>query len=1353
MAFLVFFLLLGVPARAGVVINEFMAASSERRLTYDSQGVPRLGSGIPWTDPAYNSLSWSNGLLPAGYGFTGIATDLSSQMRSKTPSAYFRKEFVVTDTQAALTNLLILQIQYNDGYVAWLNGREVARANCGARGQFMFASQPAFNVSTSNIGVIVGLGAATNLLVPGTNLLAIQGHNAEYPSTVSDSSRSTTHTPTVEFRLNANLRLSAGGDLTNSVDLVSAGTAGGTWRYFVGIAEPSGGVFDPGLITRTFVPPERDQDDFDQPAAFVDWLELYNNGIAAVDLSGWSLTDDKSLPAKWRFPTNTVIAAGGYLLVLCDSRDEANKPAGNATYLHTNFKLSDQGEYLGLYDLATNVVDQLKNGYPNQNPFRSYARDPVNPASFVFSATATPGASNLGPFFSAKTSSPRFQDAAAQDLPGGVYRTQPLALYLRHENPLAGIRFTLDATEPTESNGITYTNPIMLQQTLEKTGLVVRARAFLPGLVPSDVVTHTYLLRQPSALTNNPVLSFAGDPGRTFYPPYGLLSVVGGTYADTGSGSIWLAGGEQSYHMPTGDGIPFERAIHLEYFPVGASPTNQTGFEIDCGLRVSASSYTRPRLNLAGAATDSPWVPWDSNQKPSFNLCFVGDYGDGMLTYDLFPRYDVHKFDTLRVRAGKNDNYNPFITDELVRRLYQDMGQVGVRGLFCSLYLNGIYRGVYNLCERVREPFFREHYRSDFQWDVNYIYNWVDGDSVAYQQLLAMLDRDLTLLTNWQNVTNRLDVVNAADYYLLNIYGATWDWPGNNFSIARERSTGPDNRFRFVVWDAEGAFNAIGYTGKDVTYNTITRDLVLAPGDGSYNLDLPRIFRRMVVSPEFRLLFADRVNRHLFNGGVLDDRDPDGAGPLKSRIRQRLDELIAEAGPLVKYNSGQTLKTTAFDTWTATGTGRRSYLLGNVAGRQYLRDSKLWPLTEPPIFNTFGGTVPPGFSLVITSLVATAVQTAKIYYTTNNEDPRLIGGSRNPNALLYQSALAISNVLNIKARAQNNTTAEWSPLTEATFAPAAVAASAANLVVAELMYHPPPPTVTETTAGFVDPDEFEFVRLLNIGSVPIDLNGVKFTLGVTFDFTGRSIRYLAAGASVLAVKNLSAFQQRYGRSLDSIVAGEFTGNFSNGGERIQLLAANGAIIKDFSFSDAAPWPTRPDGDGPSLVLRNPFLNPDPGMAGSWQPSAIPGGVPSGQARPQTFAQWRALFWALPNSTNDLVSGLSADPDGDGLNNLWEYTLGLDPSRKSDAPRAAVTMDPDTSRLVLTLGAVPTASDATLVWEWSTDLSTWFADPACLDLTQSIPQPDGSAILTYTEKEAFAGVAGRFLRLRIKGPGL
>jgi hypothetical protein len=96
--------------------------------------------------------------------------------------------------------------------------------------------------------------------------------------------------------------------LTN---FVLFGPAGGAWRYFVGRAEPSGGVFDPGLLATNFPPPAGEEGDFENPANWVDWIELFNEGAAPVNLSGWSLTDERDTPDKWRFPTNTLLARAG----------------------------------------------------------------------------------------------------------------------------------------------------------------------------------------------------------------------------------------------------------------------------------------------------------------------------------------------------------------------------------------------------------------------------------------------------------------------------------------------------------------------------------------------------------------------------------------------------------------------------------------------------------------------------------------------------------------------------------------------------------------------------------------------------------------------------------------------------------------------------------------------------------------------------------------------------------------------------------------------------------------------------------------------------------------------------------
>ena len=1752
---------LPIPACAAVVINELMAASSERQLSWSSNGVPCLGSGVAWMEPDFVANGWPSGNLPAGYGFGGLATDLSFSMSNKAPSLYLRKEFNVTPDQAALTDALSLLVDYDDGFVAYLNGREVFRANCGATNRFMFARQPAFNVTTNNGLAQFDLGSVSAALVPGRNVLAIQAHNAEQPSTPSQPGQIIQHIPTPQFKINAGLgtdgavvvlraasfdfndaaggakrhantngvitdtttgmlapngwlatsanptsapmwqaleivaaelpglgflgsgalrytinqsgtsqsaemhapavdmtggwvpgaagvagltgtrlrfryritgdaqfglrfdpalgqeanglsgfpiirivsqppitfsnatngarvmtidangvqtqsrsgilrsaifaqassdvrsmifrivedategggynsstghlraeitqaasagaswgfgyygvtpnnwaagnvttqdfayttfqfacKIPAGvtfqvwaepgtGGFSNRVDwgmvtgddtwqlvqrdfatapgaenfraalnaarlraftlvfqgsaslgvgtwiqlddfqivpwarydvrlgdgtngqsaflsylnannsvsfiptfakltdtplggqtltiddyelvyfgtnaangttFIPSGPAGDAWTYFIGRAEPSGGVFDPGLLTNNFVPPAGEENDFEEPANFVDWVELFNEGAAPVNLSGWSLTDERDTPAKWRFPTNTILPSDGYLLVLCDGREEANAPAGPATYLHAGFKLSSDGEYLALFDQNGVFVDGLTGGYPRQVFFCSYGRNPTNRTQFGFLGTATPGTNNLGPFYPARVDAPEFKRGdGTNDLPGGLYSEPSLTLLLTNDTPNSIIRYTLNGSEPAEWNGALYTAPLTLTQPTDKTGIVVRARAFLHGWLPSGVKTHTYLLRQPSALTNVPTMLFTGQKERAFYKPFGVLAINGGVYqpANGGEGEIWVANGPQSYDEVLGNGPPFEREVHMEYyFPPGYYPTNQQPIREDVGLRVSSSPYQRPRMRLANVEVASPWPPLNNLEKPSFNIYFNGDYGIAKLDYRLFPNYDVKEFQHLRLRAGKNDNGNPFITDELVRRLWHDMGHVGARGLFCSLYLNAVYKGVFNLTERMREPLFQAHYRSSLDWDVRYNYDWVNGDGIAYNNMSNALNADLGLLANWQAAAALLDVDNFADYYLLNIYCAMGDWPDNNFVFARERSTGPLSKFIYSVWDAEAAFNINpSFQNKPVSYTTILTDLQLK------NTDVPNIWKRLVTSPEFKLRFADRINRHLFNGGVLDDRDPDGAGPMKSHFQQRFDELAGEAAPLVLYNQGSPLRTNVFTTWTASGTGRRSYLLGN--NTQQFRNAGLWPVTEPPVFSQFGGAVPMGYGLSMTSTVAVTGQTATIYYALDDVDPRQLGGALSASSLTYTGAVTLTNIVTVKARAKNDATGEWSPLTEATFAPSSVPASSNNLVIAEMMYHPPDATAAELTAGFNNADDFEFIRLQNIDATSVDLSNVRFAVGITFDFGVGSVRYIKSGGNVLVVKNRTAFRLRYGNSLDGRIAGEYAGNLSNGGERLQLLSGTNTVIRDFTYSDGGAWPDSPDGDGPSLLLRAPFSNPDHAQPTNWMASAIPGGLPGGTAPPLSYEAWRALLWGPNAVTNNAISGPAADPDGDRLPNFVEYALGLHPKRVqlNKKPFATIETTGDAHYLALQYTVSSSAIEATVTLQVSSNLVDWLTGPPNTELLLVTPNLDGTTTYQSLDTAPLETTPYHFMRLRVTNP--
>src|SRR3954463_3355552 len=99
-----------------------------------------------------------------------------------------------------------------------------------------------------------------------------------------------------------------------------------------------------------------------------DWIEINNAGTNTVNLDGWYLTDTAGNLTKWRFPA-TNMPPNGYLVVFASSKDRRTPGAP----LHTNFKLSNSGEYLGLVRPdGTTIASQYAPVFPPQVGHVSY---------------------------------------------------------------------------------------------------------------------------------------------------------------------------------------------------------------------------------------------------------------------------------------------------------------------------------------------------------------------------------------------------------------------------------------------------------------------------------------------------------------------------------------------------------------------------------------------------------------------------------------------------------------------------------------------------------------------------------------------------------------------------------------------------------------------------------------------------------------------------------------------------------------------------------------------------------------------------------------------------------------------
>jgi hypothetical protein len=602
----------------------------------------------------------------------------------------------------------------------------------------------------------------------------------------------------------------------------------------------------------------------------------------------------------------------------------------------------------------------------------------------------------------------------------------------------------------------------------------------------------------------------------------------------------------------------------------------EQGFSENCGIRVHGS--------------DSSRLTYHPDSKFSYGLFFRGAYGEGTLNYPLMAQSSIKTFDSLILRAGHNDVAEiggPFVTDELVRRLFSDMGQVSCKGTFINLFINGTSKGYYNLTERVDDEWARLWYGGTNGWDVIVPYSVAqDGDNLEWYSMLEYaLNQNLAVTSAYQEMERRLDMVNFADYLLLNIYADTRDWTQNNWRAVRERKSG--GKFRFTVWDAEAA---LGLGDDPVTSNNITNPEELGnPGTDFHNapVEIALLYQRLKVNPEFRLLFADRVQKHFSSNGAL----------AKAKISSRFEELRQTLAGVIPA-----MPTYIPDLWVPQREAIVMQQLANVGLRSTV---------AAPSFNQAGGNVSAGFVLTMSADAGT------IYYTLDGTDPRVpFSGATSPSARTYTGGISFSQSTVVKARARNSGT--WSALTEAEFA---ISALGAPLRFTEIMYNP------------IGGDAYEFIEIQNLGSTPVDLSGMSVD-GIGFVFPNGST--IDAGSIIVlgSALNPTAFAARYP---GVFVYGTFPGTLSNGGERLALQDRNGQTITSVNYDDENGWPVSADGQGFSLEFIDPTR--DPNDPANWRASPNVGGTPGSGivASPAPLVRINEIMAenvsAVPNGSN------------------------------------------------------------------------------------------------------------------------
>ena len=253
----------------------------------------------------------------------------------------------------------------------------------------------------------------------------------------------------------------------------------------------------------------------------------------------------------------------------------------------------------------------------------------------------------------------------------------------------------------------------------------------------------------------------------------------------------------------------------------------------------------------------------------------------------------------------------------------------------------------------------------------------------------------------------------------------------------------------------------------------------------------------------------------------------------------------------------------------------------------------------------------------------------------------------------------------------------------------------------------------------------EYIELMNIHpDAQLDLTGVQFTTGITWAFPDGT--QLQPGARIVLARNAAVFTAKHGFA----PFGVYGDSLNNGGERITLSLGAGAPFRTFTYDNAPPWPVAPDNGGASLVLIAPRSNPDHDNPANWRASLTPN--PGGDDA-LTLASWLAA---------NGQSSAAADADADGMDAFTEYAFGGDPAASSQTPAPTLDALPDGS-LLLSVSRRLGADDVAWQIEEAADLGAWSPTPGTL-----VERREAAGTERMVFRVAPSGAPRRFVRIRL-----
>jgi hypothetical protein len=625
-----------------IKISKFINHWESAILPSDTFSYLEAISAVPdWNLPNYDVSSWKRGRAGFGYGNNDDSTITSKS----SIAVYIRKTFFISDTSVIVD--AILHVDYDDGFVAYLNGIEIARS--------LIDGVPEWNTpANTDHNALMWQGrnpekfkldfdAIKKLLKKGNNVFAIEVHNRSITS--SDLSL----IPFLSFGLNSN--------------------------------------------TTFFQPTPK-------------WF---------VGFSGISL--------------------------------------------HTNFKISSNGEKIFLCKPDSIIVDSLD--LPHLPLDGSIGKETDGSTKVGIFTIATPGKSNN----TSKAYTNGYEPSPLFNYVAGFYDNS-IDVSLRDSSTTGEIRFTTDRSEPDETSVLYNGKSIHIDSTQ-----TIKAKCFSKSdKLPSKLSCATFFISVSHIL---PVISVT-TPNKNLYGKTGIFD-------------NW----QQTWNKP----------CYVEFFDA----TKHLIFSQEAGIQID------------GGAGGSRQMPQHSVRIEPGNSTL----GEGDVNYRLIPDKPNHvKYSSFYLRNGSNQYSTLQYKDALeVKAIAKNTGTYYSGHTPVVVYVNGGYFGVYELREKLNAEYFEQNYAMKIDSIDILTLSYYKGSKLEalegstdqfWKDFETFKTLNPTDVSYVNNVSKFLDIDSYTDYIIAQSWICNTDWPQNNIRAFRNKST--NYKWRFAVMDVEWSLSPNGWS-------------------------------------------------------------------------------------------------------------------------------------------------------------------------------------------------------------------------------------------------------------------------------------------------------------------------------------------------------------------------------------------------------------------------------------------------------------------------------------------------------------------------------------------------------------